>query len=303
MNSPEASQDRDLQREAFSQTALDCYLAAIAQIADTLEAACPEIGSSFREQLIRIRRRLAFEASVKILEESRDALDKNLAAFAERARRYQAARADDVKQTFTVLAHAGDALSVRSHGYAGQFREFADKLDEIGRSGDPAPPHEALREQAAGLRDLAETMGKESQAAFGSMQQQLGEFQNKLLEAEFLASVDPLTGLANRLEFNRQIAARIDSDKPFCLLLFDLDNFKVVNDRFGHLCGDEILKQAGARLNGQIRTRDFVCRWGGDEFLVIMECGLANAAVRARQIAQWLGGPYRFAIEGHDLTV
>jgi two-component system, cell cycle response regulator len=118
-----------------------------------------------------------------------------------------------------------------------------------------------------------------------------------------LAYLDPLTSVPNRREFDRQLAARFATSADFCILLFDLDHFKSANDRYGHLCGDEILRQLGARLSRQVRTRDFVCRWGGDEFVVILDCDMATASARALKISQWLSGPYRVTANGQEIQI
>src|SRR5258708_3287249 len=97
--------------------------------------------------------------------------------------------------------------------------------------------------------------------------------------------------------------ARVAADRQFCLLLFDLDTFKRINCDYGHLCGDEILKQLGSRLSSHVRPRDFVCRWGGDEFVAILECPLANAQARAQELAQLLGGSYKVILEGQEIDV
>ncbi|HEY6389908.1 MAG TPA: GGDEF domain-containing protein [Bryobacteraceae bacterium] len=173
--------------------------------------------------------------------------------------------ADDITQFLTILAR------------------FADEIDQIAKSGDIA----RLREHAAEFQSFVESM-------------QQGEIQSRLREAELQASLDPLTEVGNRREFDRQIATRIQDGRTFCVLLFDIDNFKAVNDQFGHLCGDEVLKQLGARLRRQVRARDFVCRWGGDEFVVLLECGLSDAIARSRQITQWINGRYRATVQGRE---
>jgi diguanylate cyclase (GGDEF)-like protein len=169
-----------------------------------------------------------------------------------------------------------------------------------------APHHDQLmrlRERLA-LEPTVEAL-EESREALGA---ELARYREKAALGSLdpdrsLAFLDALTGLANRREFDRQVAARIAAGKQFCLLLFDLDGFKAINDRLGHLTGDEILKQVGGRLVGQIRARDFVCRWGGDEFLVILECGLANAVSRSRQIAQTVSGRYRIGLDENHQRV
>jgi diguanylate cyclase (GGDEF)-like protein len=132
---------------------------------------------------------------------------------------------------------------------------------------------------------------------------ELLDFQSKLREERMLAYLDPLTGVANRREFNRHLASRIADGRPFCVLLFDLNTFSTVNYDHGHLCGDEILRQLGNRLSTHVRPRDFVCRWGGDEFVAILECSLANAQARSEEIAQLLCQPYKVTVEGKEIEV
>jgi len=92
-------------------------------------------------------------------------------------------------------------------------------------------------------------------------------------QLERLATEDDLTGLKNRRyvwEFARQIIQRAGSENgQVTLLVFDIDNFKHYNDVYGHLAGDEILKQAAVLMRRCCRTHDVVGRIGGDEFAVI----------------------------------
>lgn len=81
--------------------------------------------------------------------------------------------------------------------------------------------------------------------------------------------LDPLTGLLNRRGLFRQIDT-LQADSPLSVLALDLDDFKPINDRFGHEAGDEVLKTVASRLQEQCRDGDLVCRLGGDEFLVVL---------------------------------
>jgi len=189
--------------------------------------------------------------------------------------------------------------SAPAGSYTALILDCAHRIQELARTHDLPPLNDATAE----LRQLAESMELARRTAFERLQQKIAEFQNQLREAERLAAIDPLTGVANRREFNRQVEARIAADRSFCILLSDLDQFKSVNDRYGHLYGDEVLRQLGARLAGQVRAQDFVCRWGGDEFVAILECAHSHAIARSHQIAQHLAGPYRVIVEGEELRV
>lgn len=91
----------------------------------------------------------------------------------------------------------------------------------------------------------------------------------------YLATHDPLTGLSNRLLFNDRLEHAIDHAARFhkciSLVFCDLDNFKYINDTFGHSAGDEILKKVAHSLKDILRKEDTICRFGGDEFVILVE--------------------------------
>ena len=102
---------------------------------------------------------------------------------------------------------------------------------------------------------------------------------------------DVLTGLPNRRLLSRLISeemARAERyHRPFALVLFDLDHFKLVNDRHGHPVGDEVLKKVGPLLSAYIRETDTLGRWGGEEFMVLLpEMDVAAASRMAERMRQ-----------------
>ena len=84
------------------------------------------------------------------------------------------------------------------------------------------------------------------------------------------AEHDPLTDLLNRGSFDKALKFHDDSKHDFALILTDVDQFKSVNDTYGHAVGDQVLKRVSSLLQVAFRSTDFVCRIGGDEFAVIM---------------------------------
>jgi diguanylate cyclase (GGDEF)-like protein len=93
-------------------------------------------------------------------------------------------------------------------------------------------------------------------------------------EARQLARVDPLTGLGNRRAFDEALDAELARARrgktSLSLLVGDLDGFKQINDRHGHVVGDDCLRDAAAALRAAVRTPDLCFRWGGDEFAVLL---------------------------------
>ncbi len=94
-----------------------------------------------------------------------------------------------------------------------------------------------------------------------------------------IASIDPLTDILNRRYFESQVAGYLmDSNNQGSFFMIDLDNFKSINDTYGHMVGDRVLKMVAAMLRKSIRDSDMVCRMGGDEFAIFFR-GLNNKRV------------------------
>ncbi|WP_439859365.1 sensor domain-containing diguanylate cyclase [Pseudomonas sp. MBLB4136] len=102
-----------------------------------------------------------------------------------------------------------------------------------------------------------------------------------------LATTDMLTDLPNRRGFellaNQAIQEARRNQGPLCALLLDLDHFKQLNDSHGHLAGDEVLRGFSARLRQDLRQSDIICRWGGEEFIVLLK---DSSPEQARQLAE-----------------
>jgi diguanylate cyclase (GGDEF)-like protein len=127
----------------------------------------------------------------------------------------------------------------------------------------------------------------------------LGVALNNCLNIRRLESdvaLDPLTGCYNRREFDRlighHIAGALRHDKAMSLIMFDIDHFKQVNDKFGHTAGDAVLVQIAAAVRNTVRKGDYLVRYGGEEFIVVLPETELNRAVelanRLRRILESL---------------
>lgn len=154
-----------------------------------------------------------------------------------------------------------------------------------------------VRDVETVLQLLGEAMAYDPE---GRLHDRIQDVYDRVLETEQVLIVDPLTGLPSRRELSQELATRITARRQFCLMFFDVDDFKRLNHTLGADAGDQVLKQMARGLKQQVRTRDFVCRWKDDEFLVIIESGLGNASARTNQILQFLRGPYTLTDEGRE---
>ena len=112
------------------------------------------------------------------------------------------------------------------------------------------------------------------------------ELRTQVSENEHQATHDSLTGLPNRLMFERTVASLLAQDRALAVLLFDLDRFKEVNDTLGHAAGDALLKDVGGRLTAAVPDAACIARLGGDEFTILLTTDDPTVALHAADAAR-----------------
>ncbi len=158
---------------------------------------------------------------------------------------------------------------------------------------------------------MAVSMANRFTSAFGALEAEVAERTAELSQANeklaLAARVDHLTGLLNRRGFTEEAEGEIKrmfrSGKAFSVVLADVDNFKQFNDRYGHSCGDHVLKRVGALLRERIRDVDRVARWGGEEFILLLpETETEGAAVLAEKLREAVAASL-FEFDGERLGI
>lgn len=108
---------------------------------------------------------------------------------------------------------------------------------------------------------------------FARAKDDLHASQREAVQVRWLANTDVLTQLPNRRQLSTLLEHFLAEEKAFGYILVDIDFFKQVNDTFGHISGDEILRELGELLRSELRDEDVVGRWGGEEFLILVKEG------------------------------
>jgi diguanylate cyclase (GGDEF)-like protein len=162
------------------------------------------------------------------------------------------------------------------------------------------------------FRGLDRPLGKDQvQALFASANHLALALKNAALfhQVKSRADHDGLTRIHNRRAFDERLVDEMRRHQryrqPMCLLMLDLDHFKTVNDTYGHLAGDQVLREVGRLLSETLRSTDFTARYGGEEFVVILP---QTSEEQARMLAERLRGliaatPFRHNGQPFSITV
>jgi diguanylate cyclase len=282
--------------EELLKASLDSYRSVLTAMGHSGAEACPPLGSTLRQNLLRLQAALSAESTPSLLQETGQKVETEIAQWGSDAANYFKQRAGEVKELMVILAGTAELTGERDQRYSRQFQEFTSRLRAVADLHDLALIRDSLLKTAIGLRNCAEAMADESQKSLARLRQDVSLYQARLDDAERLAGQDPLTGLDNRRRVEATIEHRIVQKRAFSILLLDLNGFKQVNDTCGHLAADELLKQFSAELKSGFRATDVVGRWGGDEFIVVLDAGGQTAGAHIQRISRWVFGDYTIRV-------
>ncbi len=289
--------------ERLFQVSLQCYLDALASLERHTFAAQEAEDRAYRQRLSALRRRLAAEPTPENLQTGPQVLEGELRAYKERLEAAFSSQRREVQEILAALAEAAAALDRQNTSYAGNLRGFTRQLEAVSRLEDLSEIRRRLTLQVAQMKSSLERISREHEESLKQLRRELETFQSRLEHAEQLAATDSLTGLANRRKVEQKLAEFIRSGQEFCIMLLDLDQFKHVNDRYGHHVGDQVLTFFAQRLREQFRRSDVVGRWGGDEFIAILGCPLDAAMQKAKEVGERVSGWYTVNAGGQSLRV
>ena len=297
-------QARTLQQaRRFSGKCLELGRESLRAVEEHVFPLFPEAARKAQENWRQVYACIREEASEDVLESTPRMVERILHNYALDSRRMQWEQLESVKSILGVMAEAVGATRLQTNTYSESMAEISESLRRMTETESLEELRRQLTKEAAQVRESVAKMVRESEASVRAMESDLAHFRTKLAEAEAEASTDVLTGLANRRELERQMEMRIQRMTPFCVLLFDLDNFKSINERFGHECGDQALRGFAGVLNEQVRPGDVVARWGGDEFFVIFDCTMKDALRRSQQISVKLARRYELNWDGKPISI
>jgi len=271
---------------------LKSYRSALLAIGESGVRASPAVGSELQHNLSSVENRLSSNPTPALMRESERQVEEHLQEWAGHTANYFKAKANEVKELLIVLARTAESLGERDQRYANHLSQFTSRLQAIADLEDLTQVRASLVQRATELKTYVDRMEEDSHQSIAQLRVEVSTYETKLKVAEELALRDVLTGLANRRNVEERIEWRIANRKMFCVVILDLNRFKLVNDMYGHLAGDSLLKQFSQELRANLRSTDLVGRWSGDEFIALLDCDLETAKAQIARMRQWVFGEY-----------
>lgn len=282
----------------LATVALAAYRSALSEMGCCSMDACPALGTGLRQSLGKLEANLSAPASCGVVQATEKKVQERLQEWGKQTASHYRQQTSEIKEMLLVMARTAESVGTRDQHCAGQISEVTTRLEKIACLEDLTEIRASIESTAAQLKTSIDRMTAEGKAAVEELRAEVFTYQAKLEEAEQIASRDALTGLGSRLWVEDRIASRICTGTPLCVAIIDINEFKQINDQYGHLAGDEVLKQFATELQSVCRSTDLVGRWGGDEFIILLDCTMAKARVKIDRLREWVCGNYK--VQGSD---
>jgi diguanylate cyclase (GGDEF)-like protein len=269
------------------------YCSALDEMGNCSLDVCPALGEELKQNLRMLGEQLSRLVSTGTVEDTESHVREQLQGWGRRAAMHNRQQTSEVKEILLVMARTAESAGERDQRCAEQINEVTTQLNGIANLEDLTEIRESIKKSASALKTTIEKIAAEGKAAIDHLRAEVSTYQTRLEKAEEIASRDSLTGLASRLWVEDQIEQSLHAGQAFCVAIIDINEFKRVNDKHGHLVGDELLKQFAGEMRSACRSTDVIGRWGGDEFMLLLNnCGIAEATAQIDRLRKWVCGDY-----------
>lgn len=291
VNSPGTEHGED-EGTALLSLALTAYRSSLHEMGICSIDVCPGAGGGLKRELEKLAGQLADARTRQLLAATEDKIRNALRAWSQTATTHNEQKTHEIKEMLIVMARAAESVGERDQRCAKQIDTVTTRLRKIATLEDLSEIRSTIEASATELRTSIDRMTAEGKAAIEELRKEVTVYQAKLEEAEKVSARDALTGLRNRMRMEIELSRHLSSGEPFCVAVLDIDGFKQVNDEHGHVVGDELLKQFADELKSVSRATDVIGRWGGDEFLIVLDGAISKASTQVERLREWVCGSY-----------
>jgi len=254
----------------------------------------------FKAGVDKLTEKILSEEKIKKAQSFFEKHKKSIYLFIERLKKYLSERENEFKGIIDLLTKGMATLDEDNRIFNQKIYGQSEKIEQITFLDDIKKIKSALKQEIEHVRKTVKEKQKQDKQYMEQLSKKVDILNVELERAVAESQRDGLTGAFNRLAFDRYIidlvSRNIISDAPFSLLLLDIDDFKYINDTYGHPIGDRVILALVQKCREITRKDDFIARFGGDEFAIIMPgASLRNATKKAKQLSKQIAGT-RYAL-------
>jgi diguanylate cyclase len=225
---------------------------------------------------------------------------------ADKGRRYLRDRESELLDIIRTLGAGLQAMGQEGDGHAAELDATSGRLERLARLEDVRTLRAELGREVSKLRQITTEKRDRDRSRVAQLEREIEVLRGDVDEARKRAATDALTGAANRAAFDEELGRLLGraatSGVPFTLLFVDVDHFKSINDKHGHLVGDRVLRGLAEVLAGAVRKDDMVARYGGEEFAVMLPGAKARVGVRTAERLRKSVAERRWTADGTEVV-
>ena len=220
---------------------------------------------------------------------------KIIPAFIERQKSYLRDREKEIWDIIDLQRAAITGLDSENRDYNRKVFEQSEKIEAITLLDDIKTIKNKLKKEVENIQETVRKKQEQDKRQMEELARQINLLNMELKEAKTKGMIDGLTKTYNRGAFDSYMRKLVDQNTfkraPFSLLMLDIDDFKKINDTYGHQIGDRVLVALAGKCNELIREQDFLARYGGEEFAIILPgASLRNAMKKAQRLRKTIAG-------------
>lgn len=245
----------------------------------------------FKNKLASLQEKFQAPAKPKSIAGQFDRQKEQILAHIQRQKTYLGERETEFREIIDLMTAAMSGLDNENREFYGSIRSQGERFEAITLLDDIKRIKNELIQEVDKMRAMVRKKESQDQSALEALSSQVNVLKKELDKARHSANTDGLTGVNNRKALDDHLRSLVErnfvSRLPFSLLMMDLDNFKQLNDTYGHTVGDRMLLAFAEKCGAVVRSDDFLARYGGEEFTLILPgASLRNATKKAKHLCK-----------------
>jgi diguanylate cyclase len=243
----------------------------------------------FKESIDELNRQFASDEKPKRIELHFEHRKNEILSFIDHQHDYIADREKELRDIIELLTKAMANLDVENRDFYHRVYDHSEKMEKITRLDDIKKIKTALAHEVSQMRVIVDLKKDQDRRQVQFLAGQVDSLRQELEKTRAKSMTDGLTGVYNREAFDDTLGELIERSRvmntTFSLMMLDLDDFKQINDTYGHVIGDRVLMAFTQKCRDCVRGDDYIARYGGEEFAIILPgANLKNALKKGRQI-------------------